>query len=171
MTVLRIFFFITVLATVAPYLFSQESGTENPEQTIILAPESSNPPNDTTSVWVIIRAVIVLLIVAIAIYGVIFILKRSLKPHISNDPYLKVVAGISLGMSRSVHVITLGTRAWLVGSSEGSISLIAEITDKELIDTLILNGSQQHSSTSFSHLLQQLSLSNIRKKREHIRGI
>ncbi|MDR2798104.1 MAG: flagellar biosynthetic protein FliO [Treponema sp.] len=138
--------------------------------------------------FMILRMILVLALAAGAIYGVVFFLKRISRPPDQKDPYLKVLAGVHLGSNRFVHVVSLGSQAWLVGASEGGVSLIAEITDRETIDAMLLDASRKHAEPGegklldFSQLLRrwgeagpdpqtQLKAENVRKRRERLRGL
>lgn len=101
------------------------------------SPQSAQPAG--SSLWpYILRMVLVLGLVLAAIYGLYALLKRSSKPASREDNYLRVLASAQLSAGRYLHVASLGDRAWLVGSTDSSMNLIAEISDKELIDTLEL---------------------------------
>ena len=73
-----------------------------------------------------------------------------------NDPYLKKVASLTLSPGKFVYVITLNSRAYLVGVSDNSVNLIAEIEDKELVDAMNLNapqGADEKKPMDFSSIL------------------
>jgi flagellar protein FliO/FliZ len=88
-----------------------------------------------------IRMILVLALVLGLIYVVFRIMKRLAKPKIVADSSVRLLAQASLGPGRAVHLIGVGDKAWLVGSSENSVSLIAEIEDRELIDELALKAA------------------------------
>jgi len=90
-----------------------------------------------------IRMVVVLALVLGAIYLVFRLMKRLGKPKIGSDSAIKVLATTSLGTGRAVHVINIGSKAYLVGSTDSSVSLIAEITEKELVDDLVLKAGAE----------------------------
>lgn len=90
----------------------------------------------------IFRMVIVLALVIGAIYGLYVLLRRSSRGRAPEDSYLRVLATTNLAVGRSVHVVALGDKAWLVGSTDASVSPIAEIADKELIDALALRAAE-----------------------------
>jgi flagellar protein FliO/FliZ len=121
-----------------------------------------------------------------AIYGAVFFLKRIARPPETQDPYLKVLAAAHLGSNRFVHVVSVGSQAWLVGASEGGVSLIAEIADPETVDAMLLASSRKTAvsakSPDFSRLLSRftgkdaapqpdLNAENVRKRRERLRGL
>jgi flagellar protein FliO/FliZ len=93
------------------------------------------------------------------------------------------VASAHLGSNRFVHVVSVGPKqAWLVGAGDGGVSLIAEITDKETVDAMLLEDSQKTTETGkfpdFRSLLRRFggdtpgpSPENIRKRRERLRGL
>nr|WP_246428868.1 flagellar biosynthetic protein FliO [Treponema rectale] len=56
----------------------------------------------------------------------------------SDDPFLRNVSSISLGLGKSVQIITLIDKAYIVGVSESGVSLIDKIDDRELINAMNL---------------------------------
>jgi flagellar protein FliO/FliZ len=142
-------------------------------------------PSGVSSFWVIFRLIVVLALVAAAIYGIVFFLKKISKPTIQQDPVLKVLAGTPLGANRFVHVVGVGSKAWLVGATDGGVSLIAEITDQETIDAMLLEdskrGAEAAKASGFASLLRRAAsgqaapdgpkAENVRKSRERLRGL
>jgi len=88
------------------------------------------------------RMILVLGLVIAAIYGLYALLKRSTKPSIASDTYLRLLATTNIGVGRSLHVVSLGDKAWLIGATESSISLISPVEDKELVDALALRAAE-----------------------------
>ena len=138
------------------------------------------------SVWSVIRMIIVLALVAAAIYGVVFLFKKASKPSPNTDPYLKILANTHLGANRYAHIISVGGRAWLVGSGEGGVNLISEIEDKEIVDAMLLDDSQKTEQApagrfaDFKSILRRVGIKaqgrtpgadDIRKRRERLKGL
>jgi flagellar protein FliO/FliZ len=93
--------------------------------------------------------VLVLALAALAIYGVIFFLKRLARPPQSRDPHLKLLASVPLGGDTFAAVISVGTKAWLIGgSSGGSVSLISEIEEQEALESMLLDEAQKSAETA-----------------------
>jgi flagellar protein FliO/FliZ len=107
-----------------------------------------------------LRMVVVLALVVAAIYGVYRLMRRASRPKREDDASLKLLASRSLGPGKSVHVLGLGTKAYLVGASESSVSLIAQLDDKELVDGLFLKAAQnppkEGSARDFGEILGSL---------------
>jgi len=141
--------------------------------------------NSGASVWVVIRMILVLALAAAAIYGIVFFIKRSSKQTAANDPFLKILASSHLGFNRYVHIASVGSKAWLLGASEGGVNLISEIEDKEIIDAMLLEDSKKSSETQgrfqdFLSILRRLGtpaqirssgVDEIRKRRERLKGL
>ncbi|MBN2874648.1 MAG: flagellar biosynthetic protein FliO [Spirochaetales bacterium] len=89
-----------------------------------------------------LRMVLVLGLVIAAIYGLYALLRKNARPAPATDAYLRVLATTSVGAGRSLHVVSVGDHAWLIGSTESSITPIAELQDKELIDALALRAAE-----------------------------
>lgn len=105
-----------------------------------------------------LRMMLVLGLVIAAIYGIYVLLKRSVRPKAADDSYLRVLAATNLAAGRSLHVVSLGDKAWLVGSTDTSVGLISEIQDKELIDALALRAAEapQTPRKDFASMLIEL---------------
>ncbi|MDR3167592.1 MAG: flagellar biosynthetic protein FliO [Treponema sp.] len=161
------------------------------ERTILLEetppPEAASPVGGA-SLFVILRMLLVLVLAALAIYGVIFFLKRFTRPAEQRNPHLKLLASLHLGSNRFVYVVSVGSRAWLVGASENGVSLIAEVDDQEAVDAMRLEDSRKSAETGsrlldFKTMLRRLSggnfpepsegpsVDNVRKRRERLRGL
>jgi flagellar protein FliO/FliZ len=163
-----------------------------PEASLTLddTPPQTFPGGEVSVFPAVLRMVAVLALVAVVIYIAVFFLrgffKRISQPQGALNPYLKIVASAHLGSNRFVHVVSVGPKqAWLVGAGEGGVSLIAEITDKETVDAMLLEDSQKMTETGkfpdFRSLLRRFgggdgntpgpSPENIRKRRERLRGL
>jgi flagellar protein FliO/FliZ len=116
------------------------------EREIQLGEESPGVPvaaPGPVSGFVILRTVLLLILAAAAVYGLVYLVKRISRPRDTLSPDLRVLATARLGPNRFVHVVALGTRAWLVGAGEGGISHIADVTEQEALDTLLLEESRR----------------------------
>ena len=96
-----------------------------------------------TSAFVILRMVLVLALVAGVIYFVVFFLRKISRPQTEQNPHLKILASTHLGSSRYVHVVSVGSKAWLIGSGEGGVTHIADIDDGEALDAMLLDSSRR----------------------------
>ena len=144
------------------------------------------PPASALS---ILRVLLTLVVVAAAIYGLVFLVKRFARGGISRDPFLKILASAPLGANRSAHIIAVGSQAWLVGAAENGVNLISEISDKDVIDALILEDSRRSADAGpsggrlpdFRALLRRLGMpmdssappgpDSIRKRGERLKGL
>jgi flagellar protein FliO/FliZ len=130
------------------------------EDTIIIGEAPAQGTiGESTSIWIIVRMVLVLALAALAIYGVVFFIKRLARPPQARDPYLKVLASVPLGTDGFASVISLGTKAWLVGGgSGGGISLIAEISEQETLESMLLEETQNRAELGTNRILDFRSL-------------
>jgi flagellar protein FliO/FliZ len=144
--------------------------------------------------FVIFRTVLLLILAAAAVYGVVYVVKRLSQPRDVLNPNLRLLGTLRLGPNRFVHVVALGTRAWLVGAGEGGISHIADVTEQEALDTLFLDESRRNGVSGragdFRSLLRRLGVlkpesgessgedlgrddlaENIRRRGDRLRGL
>jgi flagellar protein FliO/FliZ len=143
------------------------------------------PP--ATSAWGIFRVILTLAVVAAAIYGMVFFIKRAARGGRGQDPFLKILASAPLGANRGAYVIAVGSKAWLVGAAESGVSLISEIDDKDVLNAMLLEDSRKSAEApvgrfpDFRALLQRLGMpmesgappgpEDIRKRRERLKGL
>ncbi len=115
------------------------------DETTLVLPDAAGPGNtaaDSSIMPYFLRMVFVLGLVLAAIYGLYALLKRSARPLSPTDTYLRVLASTPIGSGKSLHVVSVGDAAWLVGATDSSIGLISEIKDKEIIDALALRAAE-----------------------------
>jgi len=114
-----------------------------------------------------LRMVVVLALVVAAIYGVYRLMRRMSRPKAADDESLNILATRSLGPGKALHVVGLGSKAYLIGAADASISLIAQIDDKECVDELKLKAAQNPakggSAADFGQMLSGI-LGSRRKK-------
>jgi flagellar protein FliO/FliZ len=144
-----------------------DAGAARPdEREIRLGEESPDIPlaaPGPVSGFVILRTVLLLILAAVAVYGLVYLVKKLSRPRDALNPDLRVLATTRLGPGRFVHVVALGTRAWLVGAGEGGISHIADVTEQEALDTLFLEESRRAAAgpgrpPDFRSLLRRLGV-------------
>jgi flagellar protein FliO/FliZ len=147
-------------------------------------------PAGTSSTWAVIRMILVLSLAAIAIYGVVYDIKKTSKPAAANDPFLKILATAHLGSNRYAHIVSVGNKAWLLGSSDGGVNLIGEVDDNDVINAMQLEDSRRTAEAAtgrfpdFLSMLRKLGTpmesdagtgtsgtDNIRQRRERLRGL
>ncbi len=118
---------------------------------------SAKQEKGPSSVWILFRVVLVLAIVCAAIYGVVWLLKKTTVVNAANDPYLKSVSSITLAPNKTVQVVTIGTKGYLIGVTDQAINLIAEVDDRELLDAMNLAQDKKAAApqATFSSILSQ----------------
>ena len=108
--------------------------------------------------WLFFRMILVLGIVVVCIYAVVWFMKKSVKGESDEDePFLRKVSSVSLAPGKSVQIVTLVDKGFIVGVSEDSVNLISEINDKELIDAMNLYSDkkkQTQKPRSFADVLE-----------------
>jgi flagellar protein FliO/FliZ len=186
-------------------LFAQEEAEEIPAvedrvEDRIAAAERALPLGDDAagaaaaprpaSALSILRILLTLAVVAAAIYGLVYLVKRFARGGMSRDPFLKILASAPLGTGRNVHIVSVGSQAWLVGAAENGVHLISEIGDKDVIDALLLEDSRRSAEAGsgqagrlpdFKSLLRRMGMpvdsgappgpDSIRKRGERLKGL
>lgn len=110
--------------------------------------QASQPDSSAaSSFFAVFRVVLVLALVCAGIWGLVLFLKKSGGINVADDPYLKSVASLPLGQNKTAQVLTVGTRAFLVGVTDSSVNLLAELDDRELIDAMNLSADRQSSAS------------------------
>jgi len=166
-------------------ILSAEDRLRAAEQSLRLEENEAAAQAAGPSIWAALRMVLILILAAAAIYGVVFFLKRSAKQTSVNNPFLKILATSHLGSNRYAHIVAVGNRAWLLGSSDGGVSLVGEIDDKDILNAMMLEDSKKSEQPQgrfpdFLAMLRRFGASveehptgaeDIRRRRERLKGL
>jgi flagellar biosynthetic protein FliO len=95
---------------------------------------SATPGPSRSPTGYLLQACGSLLLVLALVYGAYWLLRRQsrLKPLLRSRGPIEVLDSRPLGPDRALHVIRVGTRHWLIGSTSGSMSNLAELTREDL---------------------------------------
>lgn len=131
-------------------IISNESQTQNPEKQFVFNTDSGQDVNQVkrpNTFLMFLRMVLVLAIVVACIYLVMNFMKKSVTGDSdTDDVYLRKVAQLTLSPGKTVQVVTLLDKGYMLGVSDSSVNLITEITDKELVDAMNLSADKAEKS-------------------------
>jgi flagellar biogenesis protein FliO len=103
-----------------------------------------------------VRMVVVLAAVLGAIYLLVLLIKRASPGRVGDSDRIAVLGSRSLGGSRSLHLVRVGSGMYLVGATDQALNLIAEVTDQE-VDAVAPNHSHANGTRrGFAHLLADI---------------
>lgn len=128
------------------------AATSLTEESIVLADDAATDNQNTTSykgpstVGMFIRMIVVLIIVVGLIYGVLWFIKKKTNVVKTDDEYLRRAAYINIAPGKTVEVITLIDKAYLIGVTEDSITMLGEIHDDELIKAMNLSADKKNNT-------------------------
>lgn len=112
----------------------------------------------------IVRLVFALLLVVGLIYVFLYFLKRRNK--IGNRiKSLENVGGISVGQNKTVQLIRLGNKLYLIGVAE-NITLLEELDDPTLMEEIMRAKKEQESELDASNILSSILKKNQKEKVE-----
>jgi flagellar protein FliO/FliZ len=146
---------VLLLAPLSP--IQAQDGADNPgtgrpaeESLLILDTGEEAEAGETEEVqtgplvssWDFLRMVLILAAVVGVIYLIFWILKRGLRRQLPQNDLIRLLGTRNLTGNRALHLVEMGKQVFLVGSAEGSISLISEIRDRETLDSIALERSQ-----------------------------
>ena len=146
------------------------------EQSIILNPQtdavSQENANDeykpASTIGVFVRMIIVLIVVVLLIYAFFWFVKRKTNNNLkTDDDYLRRVAYLNIAPGKTVEVITLIDKAYLIGVTEDNINLLGEIDDKELITAMNINSDKKANikkPATFNEVLELFLQKGSKKK-------
>lgn len=133
------------------------------------APTAPATTQNTGIVWYMIRMFLVLGLILLALYGLYVFLKRKAKRPIQEDPFIKHLGVTQIAPGKSVHVLSLGSKAWLLGVSDTAVTMLAELDDKELIDAMVVKAQEappEVQTTDFRSIFLRL-FPGVQKKSEN----
>lgn len=89
-----------------------------------------------------------MLLILACVIGVIYVLfwvlrKGTGRGRIPESDLIRVLGSRGLSGNRALHLVEVGSNVYLVGSSDGGVELVAEITEKESLDSVRLKAAEQ----------------------------
>ncbi len=164
-----------VTSSESDFIISNETSIENNVS------ETAEDEGTGSVLWLFIRMVFALVVVVALIYGIVYILKKGFVPKEAENLFLKKAATLTLAPGKTLQVITMSDKAWIVGVTDAGINLIGEITDEDLVNQMILEAEKEPLSKprDFASMLNTFSSTfansakltevTLKKQRERLR--
>ena len=96
------------------------------------------------STWDFVRMLLILACVVGVIYVLFWLLRKGTgRGRIQENDLIRVLGSRGLSGNRALHLVEVGSNIYLVGSSDGGVELVAEITEKESLDSVRLKAAEQ----------------------------
>jgi flagellar protein FliO/FliZ len=165
---------IFLCITAASFLYSQNQTSQNQapltEESIVISdeapvstPDSSSNYKGPSTIGTFVRMILVLIIVIALIYGVLWFIKKKTNVVKTDDDYLRRAAYINIAPGKTVEVITLIDKAYLIGVTEDNITLLGEIHDDELIKAMNLSADKKNNTKKPASFADVLDMFLIKK--------
>ena len=155
-------------ATQKDNVVSEQSIILNPQTDAVSQENANDEYKPASTIGVFVRMIIVLIVVVLLIYAFFWFVKRKTNNNLkTDDDYLRRVAYLNIAPGKTVEVITLIDKAYLIGVTEDNISLLGEIDDKELITAMNLNSDKKSNikkPATFSEVLELFLQKGNKKK-------
>lgn len=147
---------------------SEQSIILNPQTDVVSQENANDEYKPASTIGVFVRMIIVLIVVVLLIYAFFWFVKRKTNNNLkTDDDYLRRVAYLNIAPGKTVEVITLIDKAYLIGVTEDNINLLGEIDDKELITAMNLNSDKKANikkPATFNEVLELFLQKGSKKK-------
>ena len=126
---------ISILIIISLFLICATAVFASPAEQDLVIPDTNGPgpaAGASFGAWDFLRTLLVLALIIGAVYGVLYLLKRVHPKFIqADDKHIKVEATKALAPGKMVQIIEVEGRRFLVGISDHSVHLLAELDKKE----------------------------------------
>ena len=164
---LKSLFIISIFLLFNNFVFSQNNSQDNNSSSAQTSVSStlendsnyfSDSPSTTVSgtsnstykapstAGMIIKMLVVLALVIAGLYAILRFIKKKNNNVQSDDDFMRRVSSLNFAPGKSVEIVTLVDRCFLLGVTDSNINLIAEITDKEMISAMNLNFDKKQNT-------------------------
>ena len=165
-----IVFMAAVFALYSQTTANNQTSNQISEETIIISDDAVSENSTTaqtykgpSTVGMFVRMIVVLIIVVGLIYGVFWFIKKKTNIVKTDDEYLRRAAYINIAPGKSVEVITLINKAYLIGVTEDNITMLGEIQDEELIKAMNLSADKKNNTKKPATFADVLEMFLIKK--------
>jgi flagellar biogenesis protein FliO len=119
---------------------------------------AAQPSGAGVSTWDFVRMLLILAGVVVVIYLLFWVLRRGSGRKIQENDLIRVLGSRSLAGNRALHLVEVGGSVYLVGASDGGVGLIAEITEKESLDSVRLKAAEENPAArrNFAQVLTEI---------------
>ncbi|WP_052344212.1 flagellar biosynthetic protein FliO [Bacillus ndiopicus] len=109
------------------------SNDTNTETDAVL--NESTPASDSFGLWSYVKVLFALILVLALLIGVLrFLNKRNIKYQ--QNSVVRNIGGLSVGAQKSVQIIQVGNRLYMIGVGE-NVQLLKELSDEEEIEQIL----------------------------------
>ena len=117
----------------------------------------------------IFRLILSLAFVVGLAYIVIHFMRRGRLFSTNDDPYIKIVANFNIEQGKTIKVVTIGDKAYVIGVAGNGITKIGDLDDQVIIDAMKLKAEEvaEYDGSSFAKIFSNF-FSN--KKKENVRS-
>lgn len=144
---------------------SEESNTGDQVDKVDDSEEMIIDDNRSTNFFeIIVRIIFALLLIVALIYGMLKLLNKKNKLTRSTN-LLNNLGGIPLGTNKSVQIIQIGDRLFVVGVGE-NIELLTEIEEQEMKEQLLAEKDTNSSNSASVSKILGNTFSNLSNKKE-----
>ena len=164
---LKSLFIISIFLLFNNFVFSQNNSQDNNSSSAQTSVSStlendsnyfSDSPSTTVSgtsnstykapstAGMIIKMLVVLALVIAGLYAILRFIKKKNNNVQSDDDFMRRVSSLNFAPGKSVEIVTLVDRCFMLGVTDSNINLIAEITDKEMISAMNLNFDKKQNT-------------------------
>lgn len=145
----------SLLTLLFPVLIFAQTTNEFQKSLKSLEEGISSPDTGDPTFFLFLRTFLVLGALLAGFFYLMKFLSRK-KMRNEKDSYFKVLAVFSLGQNRFLQAVQMGNFFYILGISEGSVSLIEKIENKEFQDELVLRYSQSPVKEGFKGYFSKL---------------
>lgn len=123
-----------------------------------VADDEALSPSPAFGIMDLVRMVLILGAVLAAIYGLFWLIRKRRGVQSPRNSLIKIKDQLTLGGTRSIYLLELGERVFMVGATDNSLSLLTEIEDSETLNGIRVESARQGavSGESFSSMLSSL---------------
>lgn len=186
---IKTLFLIFILLFFNNIVFSQNTSNESGQNTSAQTSVNSSFENDVnyfsdtqaaagesssnftykapSTAGMIIKMLVVLALVIAGLYAILRFIKKKNNNVQSDDDFMRRVSTLNFAPGKSVEIVTLVDRCFMLGVTDSNINLIAEITDKEMISAMNLNFDKKQNTKkpmNFNDVLEMFMPGNSRNR-------
>lgn len=168
--VVIILFITTVFSLYSQNTVNNDTSNSITEESIILTDDNSTQTSENTSAYkgpstagTFVRMILALIIVIGLIYGVLWFIRKKTDVVKTDDEYLRRAAYINIAPRKTIEVITLIDKAYLIGVTEDNITLLGEIEDKELISAMNISADKKANTKKPANFSEVLDMFLVKK--------
>lgn len=110
-------------------------------------PQDQIQDTETSTTILFFETIFIILVISVVLYLIFRYISKRRNIAFNNSDFIRVIGTQSIALGKYIQIVEIANKFYILGVGEGSVNLITEIGDQDLIDRIKLQASKELPAT------------------------